>query len=259
MRKLIATLLLAAAAAFPVSSEAANTWGTDYSDLWIAAGEDGWGVNVAHQGDTLFLTFFIYGPDSRPAWYVASGMQSLGASAPSTFGGDLYETTGPYFGGAFNPASVAYRKVGTASFAARSTSTADLVYTVDGVRVTKTVVRYLFRYNSLAGNFRGALVSESNTCGLPALEEATFAITHVGTGVSIDAQYFHAGRCTYVATYSQAGRMGSLSGSVLCNNGASGSFEAWEIEAGKQGLLGRYTTRFSNGCLETGRFGGVKY
>jgi hypothetical protein len=258
MRKLIATFLLAAAAAFPVASRAATTWGTDFSDMWLAAGEDGWGANVIHQGDTLFLTLYVYGPDSQVRWYT-SGAQSLGASAPSTFGGDLYETTGPYFGGPFNPSSVAYRKVGTASFAARSTNTADLVYTVDNVRVTKTIGRYLFRYNSLAGNFRGALVAESNTCGLPAVEEATFAITQTGTAVAIDAQYFHAGRCNYAATYSQAGRMGALSGTVLCNNGASGTFEAYEIEAGKQGLLARYTTRFANGCLETGHFGGVKY
>jgi len=53
-------------------------------------GEDGWGMNIAQQGDTLFATVFVYGSDRRPTWYVASsitysGIQDLTAwrSVPS--------------------------------------------------------------------------------------------------------------------------------------------------------------------------------
>ena len=38
------------------------TLATNYTDMWWAAGgvESGWGINFAHEGDTLFATWFTY-------------------------------------------------------------------------------------------------------------------------------------------------------------------------------------------------------
>ena len=61
----------------------------------------------------LFLTFFIYGPDNKPTWYVAG----LTRDANGNFNGPLYATTGTYFGAPWNPADGAgSAQVGTASF-----------------------------------------------------------------------------------------------------------------------------------------------
>ena len=46
----------------------ANTFGSDMTDLWWNANESGWGVTATHQGDVVFLTFFVYGMDNRPTF-----------------------------------------------------------------------------------------------------------------------------------------------------------------------------------------------
>src|SRR5258705_3435611 len=99
MKKLIAAASMLLAAALPARS-------ADLTDLWWDANENGWGVNVAHQGDILFLTFFIYGPNNQPYWLSASSTQFQGTNAQggSIYSGPLFQTTGPWFGAAvFNP------------------------------------------------------------------------------------------------------------------------------------------------------------
>jgi hypothetical protein len=49
---------------------------SDYTDIWFNPSEQstaggGWGVNVVQSDAFLFLTFFVYGPDNKPTWYVA--------------------------------------------------------------------------------------------------------------------------------------------------------------------------------------------
>ncbi len=91
---------------------------SDYTDIWFNPSEQstaggGWGVNVVQSDAFLFLTFFIYGPDNKPTWYVAG----LTRDANGNFNGPLYATTGTYFGAPWNPADGAgSAQVGTASF-----------------------------------------------------------------------------------------------------------------------------------------------
>src|SRR5262249_16888431 len=47
---------------------------TNYQDLWWASpagSESGWGINLTHQGDTLFVTWFTYDVDHTPMWLAA--------------------------------------------------------------------------------------------------------------------------------------------------------------------------------------------
>ena len=78
------------------------TWGggtglaaaTNYQDLWWkspAASESGWGVNLNHEGDTIFATWFTYDLGGAPLWLVATATKT----APNVFSGDLLQTTGP--------------------------------------------------------------------------------------------------------------------------------------------------------------------
>ena len=44
--------------------------------LWIDPSESGWGLNLFHQGATVWASLFVYGPDGQPRWYTASDMTS---------------------------------------------------------------------------------------------------------------------------------------------------------------------------------------
>ena len=80
-RLFLAVLLLAAAG---------RAGAVDFTDIWFLLAESGWGVNVVQSDATIFLTFFIYGPDNKPTWYVASVTQD----ASGNFNGPLYSTNG---------------------------------------------------------------------------------------------------------------------------------------------------------------------
>ena len=73
-----------------------------YNDLWWIPSESGWGTNIAQQGDTLFMTFFVYGTDSKPTWFVAQlARTGTSAAGQPVFTGKTYVTTGPWYGGLF--------------------------------------------------------------------------------------------------------------------------------------------------------------
>jgi hypothetical protein len=239
---------------------ALNTWGTDLSDLWWNPEESGWGANIAHQQEIIFMTLFVYGPDGKAKWYVAPDMRS--DSTNRVFNGALYETTGPHFAASsFDPNAVAPRPVGTVTLSVASPNNATLAYSVDGSTASKAIQRQTFRANNLTGAYVGAASGTNAGCGAASgsfEEAASFSIDHSGTTVSMAVSTGNGLDCTYTGTYAQAGRMGTLEGALACSNGARGTFVAFEIEAGHQGFLARYTANYGGGCVETGRIGGLK-
>ena len=118
---------------------------TNYQDLWWnapALSESGWGVNFAHQGDTIFATWFTYDHDHAPMWLVVTANKS----GPGMYSGTLFRTTGPAFNAVpFNPMSVVGTDVGTATFTFTNGNSATFAYTVNGVSQTKTITREIFR------------------------------------------------------------------------------------------------------------------
>jgi hypothetical protein len=111
--------------------------------FWNPA-ESGWGLNLNHQGNTLFGTLFTYEASRAPLWLVmsAGAMQSDGL----TFTGDLYRTTGPAFNAnPFTPIGAAnVSKVGTMTVSFVDVNSGTLKYTVNGVEVTKVIERQVF-------------------------------------------------------------------------------------------------------------------
>jgi hypothetical protein len=103
---------------------------TNYQDIWWkspAASESGWGINLNHQGDTIFATWFTYDHDGTPLWLVVTADKA----AAGAYTGDLYQTTGPPFNSVpFSPASVVATKVGTATFTFTDGNNATFAYTV---------------------------------------------------------------------------------------------------------------------------------
>lgn len=238
----------------------ATSFSTDYTDLWWNPAENGWGVNVIQQGDTLFATFFVYSTTGAPSWYVASGVTFTGQQGGGpVFSGKLYQTNGPWFGGAFNPSAVGLREVGTATFNFTSVVAGTLAYSVDGVTVNKNVTRQTWRINNLTGDYVGGTITLSSGCPANGEVEEAALINVAHSGASISITTFQAsGSCTYSGTYQQLGRMGAMQGSVSCTNGAQGTFTAFEIEGNTNGMTARGASNYGGSCNRLWKLGGLK-
>ena len=117
---------------------------TNYQDLWWNSppgSESGWGINLTQLGTTIFATWFTYDHDLTPMWLVATMLNT----APATYTGTLYRTTGPAFNVVpFNPASVVGTSVGNATLTFADGNTANFSYTVNGVSQTKPITHEVF-------------------------------------------------------------------------------------------------------------------
>jgi hypothetical protein len=258
MKKLLAALLMAIA----LPAHAVGTL-TDASDLWWNANEAGWGINVIHQNDILFITFFVYSASRNPVWYSASEVRHVGGSGGAqVFSGTLYETNGPLFSDFFDPASVRYREVGSLIFRMNTPTSATLTYSIDGRTIQKQLTRFTWRVNPFAGNYLGALAGTASNCPLVnsngLVEEGglqmlvtqgtnTLSIRYTGTTTS----------CSLDGSYAQDGRLGASSGQYSCINNTFGTYDATEIEANPQAFSAKVTFR-TNVCNFSGRIGGVR-
>ncbi len=88
---------------------------TNYTDLWWNSAESGWGINLTHQGDTIFVAWYTYDTDGTALFLVASLLKT----ATGTYTGDLYRATGP--AGAIHASTV-----GTATLAFTNGNSATL-------------------------------------------------------------------------------------------------------------------------------------
>jgi hypothetical protein len=117
----------------------------NFQDLWWrspAGSESGWGVNISHQGNTLFATWFTYGPDGRGVWYV---MSNGDRAADGSYTGTLYQTRGPAFSATpWNSNAVSVTAVGAGTFTFTDAGSGTFAYTVDGVAQAKAITRQVF-------------------------------------------------------------------------------------------------------------------
>ena len=121
---------------------------TNYQDLWwnVPAGsESGWGINLTHQGNIIFATWFTYDVDGTPLWLTVAAPKTTSGS----YIGDLYRMSGPRFD-AFNSGNVMATKVGAATFTFADGNSATFAYSVQlagmstPVFQTKTITREIF-------------------------------------------------------------------------------------------------------------------
>jgi hypothetical protein len=126
-------------------AEASLVNATNYQDLWWTdppGSESGWGINVTHQGSTIFATWFTYDEHGNPLWLSATA-DRVGTNS---YFGRLYRTTGPAFDSVpFDPARVVATDVGLLSLAFRNGNDATFAYAVDGVMGVKTITREVFK------------------------------------------------------------------------------------------------------------------
>ena len=235
---------------------------TDLTDLWFDPNEEGWGANVIHQRDTLFITLFVYGQNNAPTWFVASDV-SLASTTNGvhTYTGTLYRTTGPYFIGPFNENNVSVIPVGTITFSATQLDAATLNYVVSGTPVTKTLRRQTWKSETLAGQYGGASLMDWANCTFASGHTeafATFTVAHSSTDVVSILEVGQSGyQCTYNGNYTQSGRVGRITGTGTCSDGFNPTVTISEIYVNANSLSMRIEAT-SGTCRMTGRMGGVR-
>lgn len=239
----------------------------DYTDVWWIPAESGWGVNVVHTQNFMFLTFFIYGSDHKPTWYTAD----LVLDATGTFTGGLYATTGTYYPLPWNTADVgAAQQVGNASFRPSGTNAyeATLTYVVDGVgTVTKFVSRQPLTPPIIGGSYTGGITAAQTSCNNSS-SNGTYKLTYdlqvsqSNAGVGTFTFTYPTYACTLSGNLVLHGRQYTISGATYrcTQNGQTifaGSANLSEIVATSLGIEGRWSADTGSGCRETANFSAV--
>jgi hypothetical protein len=127
----------------PTCRKGSSTGATNYEDLWWrspAGQEDGWGVNISHQGETLFATWFTYGADGTDMWMVMSEGKKV---ADRTYTGQIHRATSAPFNG-YDGSRFTPVLVGSGTFTFSDATNGTFSYTVDGVTQSKPITRYIF-------------------------------------------------------------------------------------------------------------------
>jgi hypothetical protein len=127
------------------AADASGAGSTNFQDLWWrspAGSESGWGLNITHQGEILFATWFTYGADGRGMWLVMSEGRRV---ATNTYSGTLYRTRGPAFDASpWNRALVSVTPVGAATLTFADANNGTFAYEVDGISQSKPITRQVF-------------------------------------------------------------------------------------------------------------------
>jgi hypothetical protein len=117
----------------------------NYQALWWSDppnSESGWGLNIAHQGDILFATWFTYDTDGRGMWLVLPNGARTG---PGAYSGALYRTTGTPLANAWVNSALVATEVGSASLVFADANRGTFTYTLGGVTQAKPITRQVYR------------------------------------------------------------------------------------------------------------------
>jgi hypothetical protein len=115
----------------------------NFQGLWYKApaeSESGWGVNISHQGDTFFVTWFTYDLDGSQMWLVGPAVRR---TTGNTYAGDIFRTTGPAFD-AVPFGAVGASAAGTVTFSFADANNGTFGYTVGNVTQSKAITRQVF-------------------------------------------------------------------------------------------------------------------
>lgn len=249
-------LLLLALLAMPLSAAA-----VDYTDIWFNPAESGWGVNMVQSDQVMFVTFFIYGPDNKPIWYVAT----VSADANGNYNGALFVTTsGTYFAQPWNPSQFAGSAVGSVSFVPTSSYTGNLTYSItNGPTVTKSIQRQTLTAIPLAAAYAGAQAGSYTNCNNklpPYTDFFNVNVTQISGGnLTFSFVYGSGLSCTMSGMYSQFGQQTTISSAQYqCSDGLKTTATISEIKATAQGIEGHFVSPdVGGGCGEDATFSGV--
>ncbi len=130
--------------AVSVSAAVSPGNGVNYEGLWWsspAGSESGWGLNVSHQGDTIFATWFTYDESNNPLWLTLTATRT----PAGTFTGPIHYMTGPAFDSPrFDPSRVSRTSVGSATLAFSGPTEGMFSFTANATTMSKPIVRMEF-------------------------------------------------------------------------------------------------------------------
>jgi hypothetical protein len=235
---------------------------SEYSDLWVTAGENAWGVNFVQWDSVIYATMYIYGADKKPTWYTAV----LYRDGSGNFAGTLYTNIGTYFASPWNESDHVESIAGTATF--RPSTTNDyqgtLVYTVNGVG---TVSKPLQRFSDhptipLAGKYYGAESGSLSGCATVGTFTDKFPLQVVQTSNALTLVFAYEeanATCTMSGTLVQNGLLYSVPNATYsCTGGINTTASMFNIKQTAQGIEGQYYAPNSfGGCQEDTRFSAV--
>jgi hypothetical protein len=248
----------------------------DYTDQWFNPAESGWGLGVQQQGSVIFAMLFVYGSDGNATWFVAPDVEHVAGSAGAdSFTGTLYKTTGPVFTAAqFDSGAVRVTAVGTLAFNGQPDGTATVQYSVNSATVTKTIVRQSWRPVAGTATYTGGINVINSSCAantsngigafnlnVPINSTGAFTLS-IGEG-TLDLGYaLWGGTCRYTGTYTQAGRVGSSTGTSACDGIVVQSVASGTMTLSNIRVMGRsFSAHLSGnnaGCTFAGDIGGVR-
>lgn len=262
MKNNLKTLAAAAAASAALSASAG-----EYSDLWWNPQESGWGVNVVQQLETAFVTLFVYGPDGKPTWLVASDAQVTAYSGNGgfpVFTGTLYKTEGANHAGAWDPSKSKVIPVGELSLEVLAKDRMRVHYTADGASVVREVVRQTWQEPIVAGNYVSQFILRQAVPGQPPYGTRDYTadvlIHFEGGQAFVRVDESNGRRCEYRGPYQQTGKLAKLAGTFSCNllPPNVGTFEITDFEVSAHGFTG-YLKTYAETRNEYGRFAAARY
>lgn len=260
-RLLLACLLLGAT----VRAEAA-----DYTGLWFngPAPKDGYGFNLTQSDDYIFVTFYVFGPDNKPTWYVAG----LDWDGVDTYRGKLYfADSGTFFGIPWNKArdySFNPNGAGTATFKPSATNNyqGTLSYTVTGVgSSTVGIERQTLKEIAWDGNYTGGQSGAYSGCATGSNNykyvdrfDLTVSPPENGT-VTFGFSYVGGLTCNMSGVYELHGQYYSIpNATYTCSDGLNTTAKLTEIKATSLGIEGRFSApSVGDGCAENAIFSAV--
>lgn len=234
----------------PLSAARGSAVVADQSDLWWNAAESGWGMQLAHRGQAMFATVYLYDAQGKPTW-ISAVLRPAGAD----WTGDVYATTGPWFGAAsFDPKTVTRRVVGRMTWHSDDASNGTLTYGIDGVTVSKKVVRQPVENDNYAGQYFGAL-SWVNSCTGVHENYVEIAVTQVGSNVTLNwSNQTTRDGCSFAGVLGLDGQFGAMSGQFQCAPvHDDGEFNLTVLRVTPEAITGRYDSLDGDtGCSSRG-------
>ena len=221
----------------------------NYTALWWAGdAESGWGINFNHQSDIIFASLFTYAADHSGMWLVAT----MNKQADGSYTGDLYQTTGPAFNASpWTP--ITPTRVGTMTVSFTGNNQGTLVYTVNGIGVTKSIQREVLSTQPVCvftGVSRTAATNYQDLWWNPAESGWGINFTHQGTTIFATLfTYASANRGMWLVATMSRQSDGSFSGDLLRTTGPSFDTVPWtSITFATAGTM---RVAFSDGAMGT--------
>jgi hypothetical protein len=238
-------------------SELLANWATgapgaaNYQGIWWNApanSESGWGLNLAHQGDIIFASWFTYDTAGNGWWLVVT----MNKTAANTYAGDLYTVSGARFD-AFNPANVVATKAGTATLTFTDANNGSFNYVIGAVNQTKTITRQVFGTMptctfGAVGDLTAATNYQDIWWNKPAASESGWGINLNHQGDTIFATWFTydtIGQPLWLVVTANKTGIGVYSGDLYQTSGARfDAFNPTSVTATKVGMV---TFTFADG------------